>query len=160
MSWAIRELDAVAERSIFEAIVSLRLRCWSAQTPVQLTPEDVIDDYEAMARHWIAVRDDQVIGAARLTIHEAVEEMPEAVCLGGIFAHHPPAPIGFLSRLVVAPECRRGGIGRALDQVRVQAAEEAGCWSLLVLWVSKRSICSDPPKTQASIAGNHGRERV
>jgi GNAT superfamily N-acetyltransferase len=133
MSWAIRELDPASERATFDAVVGLRLRSWAAQTPVQLTPDDVVDSYERIARHWIAVADDQVIGAARLTIHDVVEEVPEAVCLGGIFAQPPPAPIGFLSRLVVAPQWRRGGIGRGLDQVRIRAAEEARCRSLLVM---------------------------
>jgi GNAT superfamily N-acetyltransferase len=101
--------------------------------PVALTLDEVVDPYDGHARHWVAVADDQVIGAARLTIHDAVEGVPEAVCLAGVFAQHPPTPIGFLSRLVVAPPCRRAGIGRGLDQVRIRAAEEQGCRSLLVM---------------------------
>jgi ribosomal protein S18 acetylase RimI-like enzyme len=133
MSWAIRELDPASEPALFDAVLGLRLRCWAAQTPVELTPDDVVDPYDGLARHWIAVADDQVIGAARLTIHDAVEGVPEAVCLGGGFAQQPPTPLGFLSRLVVAPPCRRAGVGRGLDQVRIRAAQEAGCRSLLVL---------------------------
>jgi GNAT superfamily N-acetyltransferase len=133
MSWAIRQLDPASEPAAFDAVLRLRLRCWADQTPVELTPDDVIDHYDRLARHWIAVADDQVIGAARLTIHDAVEEVPEAVCLGGVLAQQPPTPIGFLSRLVVAPPCRRAGVGRGLDQIRIRAAQEAGCRSLLAL---------------------------
>jgi hypothetical protein len=133
MSWTIRELDPVSERATFDAVVRLRLRCWAAQMPLELTPDDVVDPHDLFARHWIAVAEDQVIGAARLTIHDAVAGVPEAVCLEGVLAQHPPTPIGFLSRLIVAPQHRLGGIGRGLDQVRIRAAQEAGCRSLLAL---------------------------
>src|SRR6516165_5614031 len=133
MSWAIHELDPVSERATFDAVVRLRLRCWAAQVPMELTPDDVVDPHDGFARHWIAVAEEQVVGAARLTIHAAAQDVPEAVCLGEVFAQPPPTPIGFLSRLVVAPESRRGGVGRGLDQVRIRAAEEAGCRSLLAL---------------------------
>jgi GNAT superfamily N-acetyltransferase len=133
MAWAIRELDPISERTTFDAVLGLRLRSWAAQVPVPLTPDDVVDSYDEIARHWIAVADDQVIGAARLTMHDAVEEVPEAACLGEVFAQSPPRPIGFLSRLVVAPEYRRRGVGRGLDQTRIRAAEGAGCRSLLAL---------------------------
>jgi ribosomal protein S18 acetylase RimI-like enzyme len=133
MCWAIREFRPIAEPAVFDAVVDLRLRCWSAQAPVELVRDDVVDSFDAMARHWIAVADDQVIGAARLTIHDAIEDVPEAVCLGGVFAQPPPPPIGFLSRLIVAPQCRRRGVGRALDQTRTRAAEEARCRTLLAL---------------------------
>jgi len=133
MAWTIRELASASEPATFDAIIGLRMRCWAAQTPVALTRDDLIDHYDGTARHWIAEAEDQVIGAARLTIHDALEEVPEAVCLGSIYGSHPPTPIGFLSRLVVSPEYRCRGIGRGLDQVRIQAATEAGCRFLLAL---------------------------
>jgi GNAT superfamily N-acetyltransferase len=132
--WTIRELNAISEPVAFDGVVGLRLRCWAAQTPVELVAEDVLDHYENNARHWVAMADEEIIGAARLTVHDAVEDVPEAVCLGDIFAQGaPPTPVGFLSRLVVAPPHRRHGVGRALDEVRIRAAEEAGCRSLLAL---------------------------
>jgi GNAT superfamily N-acetyltransferase len=133
MTWAIREHDPASEQATFAAVVCLRQCCWAAQIPDELTLHDVVDSYDGLARHWIAVADDQVIGAARLTIHDSVEEVPEAICLGGVVARHSPTPIGFLSRLVVAPQYRRAGIGHGLDQVRIRAAKEAGCRSLLAL---------------------------
>jgi GNAT superfamily N-acetyltransferase len=133
MSWVIREFDAVAERATFDAVVGLRLRSWADQTPLPLTPDDVVDHYDEIARHWIAALDDEVIGAARLTFHDVLDEVPESVCLGGVFAQPPPAPIGFLSRLIVAADWRRRGVGRELDRIRIRAADAAGCRSLLAL---------------------------
>jgi GNAT superfamily N-acetyltransferase len=133
MSWAIREFDPNSEPATFDAVVGLRVRCWAAQVPAPLTRDDVVDAHDGDARQWTAGADGQVIGAARLTIHDGIDEVPEAVCLGGVFAQPPPAPIGFLSRLVVAPEWRRRGVGGRLDQVRIQTADKAGCRSLLAL---------------------------
>jgi GNAT superfamily N-acetyltransferase len=133
MSWVIREFDSVADRATFDAVVGLRLRSWADQTPVPLTPDDVVDHHDEAARHWVAVLDGKIIGAARLTVHDVLDEVPEAVCLGGVFAQPPPAPIGFLSRLIVAADWRRRGVGRELDRARIRAADKAGCRSLLAL---------------------------
>lgn len=133
MTWAVREIDPVAERATFDSVVSLRLRGWASLVSVPLTPDDLVDPHDEAARHWVALADDRVVGAARLTVHDVLEDVPEADCLGGVFPVPPPAPIGFLSRLVVAPEYRRRGVGRSLDEVRIREAEAARCRSLLVL---------------------------
>jgi GNAT superfamily N-acetyltransferase len=133
MPWTIRKFDPRSEPTLLDAVTALRLNCWAAMSPVPLTLDDVVDNHEAMARHWIAVADNEVIGAARLTIHDVLDAIPEAVCLSGVFAEHPPAPIGFLSRLVVAPACRRRGVGRGLDEARIGAALAEGCRTLLAL---------------------------
>ena len=132
MSWEIREFDPVAEPAILNSVVSLRVRCWAAQTPVPLTREDLVDSFEYSARHWIAVAKELVIGAARLSIHGRLEDVPEADCLHGVYSS-PPVPIGFLSRLVVAPEYRRLGVRRHLDEIRIRTAEAVGCQCLLAL---------------------------
>src|SRR5262245_39988418 len=101
--------------------------------PLPLTPADLLDPFDKIARHWAAFVDGQLVGAARLSVHDRLEEVPEAECLLSVFASPPPRPIGFLSRLVVAPEYRRRGVGRHLDEIRICAAEQSGCRSLLGL---------------------------
>ena len=129
----LREVDPKTEWPVVEASLVLRQRVWAEKMRTPLTHDDVIDSFEAIARHWMAFDGAQVIAAARLTIHDRVEDAPEAGCMVGVFERPPPAPIGFLSRLVVAPEYRRQGLGRKLDEIRIRAAEEAGCRCLLAL---------------------------
>ncbi len=128
-----REIDPVADSKMLDAINDLRLRAWVPQVPVPLTVEDVIDEFEPTARHWAVFDGEHLIAAARLSIHQHLDDVPEAVCLSGVFVAPPPAPIGFLSRLVVADEYRRRGLSRHLDEIRIRAAEQAGCRSLLAL---------------------------
>ena len=128
-----REIDLGAEPAVIDAILRLRVRVWAPQMPVALTVDDVADDFELSARHWGVFHGENLVASARLSIHQQIKDVPEASCLIGVFSDSPPAPIGFLSRLVVAPEYRRCGLGHQLDAIRICAAEKAGCQSLLAL---------------------------
>ena len=129
----LREVDPTTEWPVVEASILLRQRVWSEAMREPLTRDDLIEPFDATARHWMVFDGDHVVAAARLSIHARVEDVPEACCLVGVFPRQPPAPIGFLSRLVVAPEHRRHGLGRQLDEIRIEAAVVAGCRSLLAL---------------------------
>jgi GNAT superfamily N-acetyltransferase len=129
----LREIDPKTEAAVLEEIVALRLRVWAAQVPFVLSRDDLLDPFDPVARHWVAFHNDRVVGAARLSIHDRLGDVPEADCLIGVYPDEPSAPIGFLSRLVVAPEQRRRGLGRQLDEIRIEAAVQAGCRSLLAL---------------------------
>ena len=129
----VREVDPSTEWQVVEASIVLRQRVWSEAMGAPITREDLIEPFDATSRHWMVFDGDQVVAAARLSIHDRVEDVPEACCLVGVFQRQPPAPIGFLSRLVVAPEYRRHGLGRRLDETRIEAAARAGCRSLLAL---------------------------
>src|SRR5262245_20091828 len=98
MSVTIREIRPVTERTSFGSVVSLRFRCWQRQMSTPLTRADLVDPFDETARHWAAFVDDQIVGAARLSIHDRLEDVPEADCLLGVYASPPPNPIGFLSR--------------------------------------------------------------
>lgn len=129
----MRAVDPVAEPNVMDAIMALRLRAWAPLVPVPLIVEDVIDEFEPMARHWVIFDGDAVAAAARLSVHPRDDDVPEAICMKGVFPTPPPAPIGFLSRLAVAPAYRGRGLSRQLDEVRIAAAEGLGCRSLLAL---------------------------
>jgi ribosomal protein S18 acetylase RimI-like enzyme len=128
-----REFDANAEPAILDAVVQLRLDVWGAQVPFPLCLDDVVDEFEHRARHWAAFDGERVVASARLSVHGRLSEVPEAACIVGAFPEEPPKPIAFMSRLVVASQFRRRGLGRQLDEIRVQAAEMAGCRSMLAL---------------------------
>ena len=129
----LREINPKTEAAHFDEIVRLRQRVWSLQMPMELTADDLIDRFDPIARHWAVMVDDQPVAAARLSLHDRLEDVPEAECLAGVFAAEPPAPIGFLSRLVVSPEYRGRGLSRQLDEIRMHCAEEADCRSLLAI---------------------------
>ncbi len=129
----MREINPADDIAELAAIYALRLAAWAPQVPVPLVVEDVIDEFESAARHWAIFDGEVLAAAARLSIHEHLADVPEACCLSGVFAEAPPAPIGFLSRLVVADAYRRCGLSRELDEIRIAAAEQAGCRSLLAL---------------------------
>jgi predicted GNAT family N-acyltransferase len=118
-----REVDAAAEPLVLQEIMQLRLDVWSAQVAFALTLDDVIDDFERQSRHWAVMDGNRVVAASRLSIHQTISDVSEAVCLAGVFANEPPAPIGFLSRLVVASDYRLRGLGRQLDEIRIRAVE-------------------------------------
>src|SRR5205809_820136 len=96
----LRQVDPKAEPAVFEAIVQLRVRVWTAQMQAPLTPEDLLDRFDEVARHWAVFDGDVPVAAARLSAHDRVEDVPEAECLVECFPSPPPAPIAFLSRLV------------------------------------------------------------
>ena len=129
----IREIDPAAEQSLLDSVIDLRVQCWAPQTPVPLTRDDLVDPTDEIARHWVAIADGKLVGAARLSTHDSLDDMPDTACMLGVFTDPPPSPIGFLSRLVVAPAYRRRGLGSMLDEIRIRAAEQSGCRSLLGL---------------------------
>ena len=128
-----REIDLGAEPAAIDAILRLRVRVWAPQVPIALTVDDVADDFEPSARHWGVFDGENLVASARLSIHQQIKDVPEAPCLFGVFSNSPPTPIGFLSRLVVAPEYRGRGLGRQLDAIRICVAESSACQSLLAL---------------------------
>lgn len=133
MSVTVREVDRLADRALFDAIIDLRTRVWATLVSFSVTTDELIDQHDQHARHWVALSDNRVVGAARLTVHDSLHDVPEAECLAGVYSSPPTSPIGFMSRLVVDPNHRRHGIGRELDAVRIMAANAAGCRSILAL---------------------------
>jgi GNAT superfamily N-acetyltransferase len=129
----VREVDPRSERPVIEAIIQLRLRVWESQMAAALTRDDVTDRFDPAARHWAVFDGDAPVAAARLSVHDRIEDVPEAGCLAGVFASQPPAPIAFMSRLVVDAAYRGRGFGRLLDETRVRAADESGYGSLIAL---------------------------
>jgi GNAT superfamily N-acetyltransferase len=128
-----RSIDPIAESNVMDAIMALRLAAWAPLVPVPLIDDDVIDEFEPTAQHWAIFDGDIVAAAARLSVHSRDDDVPEAICMKGVLPTSPPAPIGFLSRLAVAPAYRGRGLSRQLDEIRIAAAERLGCRSLLAL---------------------------
>jgi ribosomal protein S18 acetylase RimI-like enzyme len=117
-----------------ELIGKFRLEVWRLETRVDesLFPDgEWIEALDLSARHWAARIDGKLVGAARLTIHSTLADNPDGYLW---IRNHlsAPAPVGHLCKLVVSREARGLGIGRKLNEIRIQAAREMGAKSIIV----------------------------
>lgn len=120
------------DRRLLEQVGRLRVRAWSAVLPKGAVPTDCwLDDFELAARHWCVFHDGEPIAAARMSVHSRLEEAPDAAVYEGVFFESPLAPIASFNRLVTDPRFRGRGLSKLLDVVRLSAAREAGCRSVV-----------------------------
>jgi GNAT superfamily N-acetyltransferase len=116
----------------------LRFEVWRAEGIAVKCPETkkIACSHDRHSVHWGAFDEDLLIGSARLCIHATVEDAPD----GYLFIHHQiPLPVASLNRLVLKKAYRGLGIGRALDQVRVEFARRARVRALLATAVNRES---------------------
>jgi hypothetical protein len=62
-------------------IAFFRTEAWMADGSVQ--PGDLVEGVypipdDHLCRHWVIEENDRIVAAGRLSVHEAVEEMPDA----------------------------------------------------------------------------------
>lgn len=112
---------------LLRASFRLRWACWRERglLPPGST-EDGGDLHDVHARHWVAVHDGSVLGAARLCVHTTVAELPDAEALGSLMSMH-TGVIGSLSRMVIDPGWRGVGLPAKFDDQRLAACHAAGC---------------------------------
>lgn len=89
----------------------------------------IADPHDEHALHWGVFDGGRLVGAARLCIHDQQSDVPDALLFAGITL---PTPVASMNRLVVLREYRGFGIGRALDQNRVEAARSMGACAIVV----------------------------
>jgi hypothetical protein len=116
---------------ILEQVYRLRVAAWRARNPDFPDMEAWTDAFDAVGRHWVVMDADVPVAAARLTVHSQMAEVPSAEIYRGLIADDLPGPIGVLTRLVVAPSHGGRGLSRALDMVRITAAQKSGCRYLI-----------------------------
>ena len=157
----LREI-AVTDWEMIQRIGELRVRAWRTVVPQAVEMTVWLDDFDRTARHWAFLRDGEPVAAARLSVHKAIEEVPDPESYTGVFRNPPPAPIASLNRLVVDPAVRGMGLSEKLDLIRLAAAEAMGCkcvvgataagerrvrqmlkWGFVVVGEGKR--CLNPP---------------
>jgi GNAT superfamily N-acetyltransferase len=83
------------------------------------------DDFEEVSRHWVITRAGEVVAAARLSVHDRLEGVPESeeYLLAGLRL---PGRIASPGRVVVAPSAQRRGLASQLLEEQDRAAVEAG----------------------------------
>ena len=123
--------------------LTFRLRYAVWRDEAELTPnvraqELITDEHDEHARHWAAFDDGEIVASARMCIHKAQDDTPDAF----IFCREQiPAPVGTLNRLVVGRNWRNQGIAARFDACRIQAARNGNAKCLLVS-VSGRRIAA------------------
>jgi hypothetical protein len=118
----------VTDAHTIEAICRFRASVWRASG----TLADGVfadgrwhDEFDDLSRHWIITRARRIVAAGRLSIHDRLEDVPEAeeylvagLRLEGLIA----AP----GRLVVCQSVRGQGLASRILDVRNEAALDAG----------------------------------
>lgn len=109
------------------AIYRLRVAAWRSRTDYFPDIAEWQDAHDATACHR-AIRDgEQIVAAARLTIHDRLADAPSAEIYEGVLPPDLAGPIAAMTRLVVARSHGGQGLSRLLDLARVDHARASGC---------------------------------
>ncbi|GAH10176.1 unnamed protein product, partial [marine sediment metagenome] len=91
------------------------------------------------SQHWIVTTKGKLIGAARLSIHDRLEAIPDIDWFGDD-AQNFGLPVVSFNRLVVDQEYRGRGIARQLDGIRLADAEKRGAKHVAVIAVKPSRV--------------------
>ena|ERR1700733_10230932 len=115
-----------------EPIYALRVTAWRTRLNLSTNVQRWKDPEDQSARHWAIYNNQGLLAAAaRMSVHERRTEVPEAEIYLSLL-DSVPTPICSLNRCVVHPDFRGRGLSSLLDSVRVVAAADAGCKSVIV----------------------------
>jgi GNAT superfamily N-acetyltransferase len=131
MSSASMEIRQLCASSEIAASQRLRYEVWSAEGVELSKPEagTIADSHDDHAMHWGVSDGTRLVGAARLCLHETLAEAPDGDLFTGL---NIPAPVASMNRLVVIKSHRGHGIGKQLDQVRIQQGKASGARTIIV----------------------------
>jgi hypothetical protein len=118
---------AASNVTMLEQICLLRSRAWATALPQAGCRASRPDRFDPVARHWVVLRNGEPVAAARLNVHQGVNDLPARGSYPDEIENQLPAPIASLSRLVVDPSLWGLGQSQRLDRVRVEAARQMGC---------------------------------
>jgi GNAT superfamily N-acetyltransferase len=133
---------AHTDSSAITSIGELRNSVWRGEGPFQCEPGCWTDEYDSLPScyHW-AILDGsvseayQIVASARLTYHAGVDDHRD-IKIFKDYGERSGKPLLFpvadLGRLVVAAPFRCRGYAQQLNRVRIQAAKDLGCASVVV----------------------------
>ena len=123
------KLTKVDAPATLEEIYKFRARVWDSSKGIAVNAFPTgkwQDQHDATALHWIVTNaDNQMVGAARLSLHERMEDVvePEQYLRYGVECD---GLIAAPDRVVVCPSARRQGIAQRLLDVQNEASVDAG----------------------------------
>ncbi|GAB4024248.1 GNAT family N-acetyltransferase [Spirosoma koreense] len=113
-----------------QEIGTLRIRAWRDEPGINTVFFDRrtwIEAIDHTAHHWVVTKNNVVVAAARMSLHDSLEEVPYAALLPD--SHRPRYQrkrLASINRLVVDPRFRGRGLARLLDQARLDMAASKG----------------------------------
>lgn len=122
------------QETLNQILYKLRIETWLAMGVFkegEFKPEDFVDEHDNHAYHWAIKKDNKVIAAARMCVHNSLQELPDSECYKSITSEM-KSPIASFNRLIVTPEYQRNGLGRSLDSSRINEALERNCKTILI----------------------------
>ena len=123
-----------SNRTQLDEIGKFRLQVWNQETVVDTSyfqDGRWIEPLDFIARHWIVQKNGTIVSAARLTLHQTLEDNPDGYLWKRV-AREVPLPVVHFCKLVVHPSMRGHGLGSLLNQVRLNAAKEMGAKSVIL----------------------------
>jgi len=120
-------IKEVHDKAVLDNIYQLRVEAWRMQLTHTTSIEAWEDEFDPIAQHWGCFDEDRLVAAARLSVHQDIQNVPDADAYEGVITSDAPSPIASLNRLVVHHDYRGKGIAKKLDTVRLARAREIGC---------------------------------
>ena len=127
----IKLICGTHDRDLIGAVTELRRRCW---TLFYTNLEFLNDGHDSHAMHFIVLAERKVIAAARLCVHDHLQNTTEYHLYPMLDAFKFPGPYGCFTRLVVDAQFRGRGLAAILDQLRTDTAKRLGCSTILGSW--------------------------
>lgn len=148
------------KETLNEILYDLRIQSWisvGVLEPGKYKNDVCMDEHDHHAFHWAIRINSKIIAAARLCVHNSLNELPDS----GFFVditEEIEAPIATLNRLVVHPDYQKQGLSRLLDKVRFDKAAELKCRSIIVVGPGYR--INSLAKQGFKVVGNANLERA
>lgn len=131
----IKEVDCKDIEEL-NRIGKFRYDLWDKETIIDksLFPGGVwLEELDFSVKHWIAVEKEtnEIVAVARLSIHDTLQETPD----GSLWVekdYNLSGPIGYICKLGCSSSVRGLGIGKRMNEIRMDAARILGANSMIV----------------------------
>jgi GNAT superfamily N-acetyltransferase len=127
MTVDLKLIKVADDPELLRKILALRVVAWKSFINVDPHLLEWTDQFDSAAQHWAILDGETVAAAGRLSIHERLHDVPDSEVYEPILTTPLRAPIASINRLVVHPAYRGRHLSDQLDEVRISAAEKAGC---------------------------------
>jgi predicted GNAT family N-acyltransferase len=122
------------QETLNEILYKLRIETWVSMgvfNEGEFKPEDFVDEHDHHAFHWAIKDDSRIVAAARMCVHNSLNDLPDADSYENISSEI-KTPIASFNRLVVTPDFQKNGISKMLDKVRIKKAVELECKTIMI----------------------------
>ncbi|MBY0371770.1 GNAT family N-acetyltransferase [bacterium] len=124
---------------LLETIRELRALTWEGISEAGGLFRDLEDSTDMGTLHWLVWEGEHLVAAARLSVHTALELVPDAEFYEQLSSSKSVGLVGSINRLVVHPQFRNRGLATLLDQERVNTAWNLGCSSIVATTIAGSS---------------------